>query len=292
MGRELAPLADSLLSTSTLRLVSAGATSVNIRESLSSLARAARPRDFGATTFSDLLRELDTWLLRNRRNEFVYKNRLANKILIGRHSLQTSTMLTEFRAGNSRADAVIVNGRAHAYEIKTELDSDARLQRQLDDYRRVFRRVSLVVHESQIAHYVAWLGKSRVGLLALTARGSLSCIREASDDLDALDIRTMMASLRRDEYTAIIRSGLGWSEEVPNMRHFETCLRLANTMDVEFFHAKFEDKLRARRLAQSLKDPLFEPVRSLCVDLRPSDAEANILKQWLGRGIEECTSRI
>lgn len=34
------------------------------------------------------------------RNEYIYKNALAHKILLGKHSLQTAAMLTEFRVGS------------------------------------------------------------------------------------------------------------------------------------------------------------------------------------------------
>ena len=38
-------------------------------------------------------------LFKNYRNEYIYKNVIANRILLGRHNLNTSHMLTEFRAG-------------------------------------------------------------------------------------------------------------------------------------------------------------------------------------------------
>lgn len=47
-------------------------------------------------------------------------NVIANKILLGKHSLNTSHMLSEFRVGYNKADVVIINGTSSVYEIKSE----------------------------------------------------------------------------------------------------------------------------------------------------------------------------
>ena len=44
------------------------------------------------------------------RNEYVYRSALIRNVLLGRHSLRTASMLTEFRIGSSKADMVILNG--------------------------------------------------------------------------------------------------------------------------------------------------------------------------------------
>lgn len=44
----------------------------------------------------------------------------------------------------ARADVAVVNGALHAYEIKSEKDSLARLRRQVDAYGRAFERATLV----------------------------------------------------------------------------------------------------------------------------------------------------
>ena len=60
---------------------------------------------------------------KNYKCEYVYKNTIVNKILLGRHSLNTSTLISELNVGKSKADIVIFNGTSTVYEIKTELDS-------------------------------------------------------------------------------------------------------------------------------------------------------------------------
>jgi len=70
------------------------------------------------------------------RHEYVYKAALTQKIFLGRHSLQTASMLSEFRVGQCKADLVILNGTSTVYEVKSERDSLDRLERQVAAWTR------------------------------------------------------------------------------------------------------------------------------------------------------------
>lgn len=81
------------------------------------------------------------------RNEYFYKNTLLNKLLLGVHSIKTTTALTEIATAKSKADFVLINGKAVVYEIKTELDNLDRLENQVKDYYKVFDHVAVVTYE-------------------------------------------------------------------------------------------------------------------------------------------------
>ena len=74
-------------------------------------------------TNSELLSEIYKELQSNYRNEYFYKNTLLNKLLLGIHSINTTTALTEIPIAKSKADFILINGKAVVYEIKTELDN-------------------------------------------------------------------------------------------------------------------------------------------------------------------------
>ena len=44
-----------------------------------------------------------------------------NKRLLGIHSVNTTTALTEIPVGRAKPDFILINGKAVVYEIKTEL---------------------------------------------------------------------------------------------------------------------------------------------------------------------------
>lgn len=57
----------------------------------------------------------------------------------------------EFNIGSSRLDYARINGHSYAYEIKTELDSLDKLEKQVTDYSKAFDYVQVVCHPD---HYI------------------------------------------------------------------------------------------------------------------------------------------
>ena len=89
---------------------------------------------------------------------------------MGRHSPRTSTAFTEVPIGDSIADFLIINGKATVYEIKTDLDSLARLDSQLTDYYRAFDHVCVVCGERHLPSLMKRYENTPVGIVAMTDR--------------------------------------------------------------------------------------------------------------------------
>ncbi len=82
----------------------------------------------------ELISEIYSFMSRFYRNEYYYQNTLLNKLLIGKHSVNTTTALTQVPISKSKADFILINGKAVVYEIKTELDNFERLDTQIKVY--------------------------------------------------------------------------------------------------------------------------------------------------------------
>jgi hypothetical protein len=213
-------------------------------------------------TLSEIFEDL-YWLLWNHyRCEYIYKNALVSKILLGRHSLNTSTALTEFRAGKSKADLVIVNGTSSVYEIKTELDSLDRLKGQIASYFRVFDKVYVVTHESHIAKVKREIDPS-VGLLLLTDRYSLKTIREAASNAANVDPSSIFSCLRQNEYCRIVNAEFGYVPDVPNTLIYTECKKLFTTLPPNIAHQRMIEVLRKRTYSPAFQDFLSEVPKSL-----------------------------
>jgi hypothetical protein len=142
-------------------------------------------------------------LVRDYRNEYVYKNLIARQLMLERHVPGEAVLLSEFRAYESLADLVILNGTSTVYEIKSELDNLSRLDKQLDDYLKIFDRVNVVTHHSCAEVFLKRL-PARVGLLGLDADGRFVVLRESLSNLDAISSRAIFYSLRQAEYEAVL----------------------------------------------------------------------------------------
>ena len=149
------------------------------------------------------------------RDEYVYRTALTQKILLGKHSLQTASMLNEFRVGECKADVAILNGTATVYEIKSERDSLVRLQKQIEAYATVFAKVYVVASESHIAA-VQRLVPHEVGIYCLNRRYQISPVQDAVERPECTSALAIFDSIRTQEARLILQSNDVKIPDVPN----------------------------------------------------------------------------
>ena len=131
-----------------------------------------------------LISEVYRFMSKSYRNEYFYQNTLLNKLLLGKHSINTTTALTQIPISKSKADFILINGKAVVYEIKTELDTFERLDTQLRDYFKAFNHVCVVTSDSQYDRAASLLQNTPVGIYALTPQNTISSkLRKELDDL-------------------------------------------------------------------------------------------------------------
>lgn len=100
-------------------------------------------------THGQIFSEIYHSLGEDNRNEYYYMNTLLNKLLVGIHSVHTTTALSQLHIGQHIADFVMLNGEGKVYEIKSDLDNFDRLHDQIQDYFSAFSKVSVLasIHE-------------------------------------------------------------------------------------------------------------------------------------------------
>ena len=157
----------------------------------------------------------DVLKIQGCRDEYVYKTALVRKILLGRHSFQTASMLNEFRVGECKADLVILNGTATVYEVKSERDSLSRLERQLTAYSRVFPRVYVIAAESHVGSILKSVPQE-VGVLGLSSRLQIKTMRQAIDCHERVSPNAIFDSIRTDEARMILQALKISVQSVPN----------------------------------------------------------------------------
>lgn len=138
------------------------------------------------------------------RDEYVYKAAITRRVLLGRHSLRSACMLSEFRIGQCKADLVILNGTATVYEIKSERDSLSRLEKQIAAYRTVFPKCFVVAGENHVDSVANSIPED-VGVLRLSPRQSLSTVREAVERFELVKPDAIFDAIRTDEALELLR---------------------------------------------------------------------------------------
>jgi hypothetical protein len=159
------------------------------------------------------------------RYEYVYKAAITHKLLLGVHSVQSASMLSEFRIGACKADLVILNGTSTVYEVKSERDNLNRLENQISAYRKVFARVNVIAAEEHVCA-VSGCVPSDVGILVLSDRNRISTVREAANRPDSIEPCKVFESLTKEE-SLLILDRLGKPHpQVPNTRFHAEMLKI------------------------------------------------------------------
>jgi hypothetical protein len=224
------------------------------------------PRSEHAVTVGDVFNQAFSVLRRSGfRDEYVYRAAITHNILLGTHSLNTASMLTEFRVGGCKADVAILNGTATVYEIKSERDSLARLANQITNYKKVFAKVYVIAGENHVGD-VLERTSADVGVMCLSRRHSISTVREAMDRPDRVCPTTIFESLRLSEARAILRDLGAPVPNVPNtMVHSTLRASFERLKPEEAHHAMVQTLKRSRDLAS-----LSELIDQLPSSLQPA----------------------
>ena len=228
------------------------------------------------TTVKDVF-EFAFSVLRKRdyRHEYIYKAALFEKVQLGHHSLNTACMINEIRVGKSKADTVLFNGNATAYEIKSERDSLSRLGNQISDYYQVFPLVNVIAGENHIPA-LEHIFPEKMGILTLTRRYTITTVRSASADYSNLDHQKILNCIRISEAKSILTKIGICIPDVPNTRIYDEISLLFDQIDLKLLHMTMVHTLKKSRSLASLGEYLAEiptPLKSVVVSakLRNSD---------------------
>lgn len=197
-----------------------------------------------------------------RRDEYIYRSALTHNVLMGTHSLKTACMLTEFRAGVCKADLVILNGTATAYEIKSERDSLTRLSNQVANYKRVFAKVYVIASEGHISSVLETVPND-VGVMMLGSRYRISTVREAENRPDQICPAAVFDSLRSPEAAAILKRLKIAVPEVPNTQRHTAMRAIFSQLEPEAAHRAMVETLKRTRDLEPLSDLVDKLPRSL-----------------------------
>jgi hypothetical protein len=222
------------------------------------------------------------FLQRSHRAEYVYKNAIANKLLLGRHSMRSASLFTELTAGVSKADIVLVNGTSTVYEIKSEFDSTTRLESQVRSYGEMFDRIYVCSHASHVEKLEAVL-PAHVGIIVLSSRYTLSEKRAATSNKANVKPATIFHSLRKAEYLGILKDKFGALPDAPPSRFTSACHVRFSTLSPHEAHDAMVHALRGRQAQPGIRAFVESVPASLRAAALYADLSAPRREQFLGR---------
>jgi hypothetical protein len=126
------------------------------------------------------------------------------------HSTADTIVLHEFDFIGARADMAVVNGKLHGYEIKSDLDTLARLETQVPAYGSIFDRATIVVatrHLQKVVEIVPdWWGISEATLIRNKVQ--FKAVRGAKNNPDRTPMAIARLMWRKEALMALRTRGL------------------------------------------------------------------------------------
>jgi hypothetical protein len=211
-----------------------------------------------------------THLSQHYRCEYVYKNEIANQLLLARHQHNSATLLRELPSDRSIADIVIVNGNTAAYEIKTELDNFDRLANQAADYLKLYDCLYVVTHEGAIPSLKQRLPEE-VGLFVLNEAMQLEEARPAEVRYDRFDASKAVLTLRQSELVAAYEGMVGKLPVMGTASILSYCHGFYHALSQQEARNVFYEALKSRRPAAHQYQLLLDCEKSMKMSLLGRD---------------------
>lgn len=237
-------------------------------------------------TQEDAFDAIYNFMKRNYRNEYYYKNQLLNNLLIGRHSLNTTSAIRELPISNSIADFILINGKAQVFEIKSGLDSLKRLTGQLQDYYKAFTYVNVIMDEAHLKKVEKAVLNKNVGLYVLTKRNTIKKVREANEYNNFLDHTVIFKILRKKEYEEILLKYFGKLSNADDFHYFRDSLKMFKQLPIEIAQQELTTMLKLRYLNK------YKDNNSLILSFSPALREVIYFSDYREKQIEELNQRL
>lgn len=231
----------------------------------------------------NLLNKIYKYMSEYYRNEYFYQNTLFNKLLLGRHSLNTTVALTQIPIGKAKADFIMINGKAIVYEIKTELDSFDRLKNQIDNYYKGFNSVCVVTCEKNYEKLSKILEGSKIGIYVLTnKKNTLSLRKKIEENNEFLDYETIFKYLRKQEFENIIIKYFKKLPESSPVFYYDVCFELIKTIPIlEFYNSALIELKKRKKINKELFKTIPYELKSLVYFYNPTLKEYMELNKFL-----------
>jgi len=179
------------------------------------------------------------------------------------YGVKDTVAINEFRVGSSIADIVLFNGTSKAFEIKTELDSDQRLDGQLADYTKIFQQCYIVTHETLVDKYLK--EDESIGVIELVENPRSLRMREVrpAQENKQLNPETVIRSIRTNEYKNIVKQYYGELPVMNSFNMFNICTDLIKQIPSEHLSNLFIEKLKKRKSNTNIIHSFYKEIRQI-----------------------------
>lgn len=223
-------------------------------------------------TYMDYIKYVYKVLESKYQNEYILKNSFLNEWLIKEIGHGNSQVFSEFRVGNAIADLVMFNGTSKAFEIKTEMDSPKRLNFQLENYRKAFNEIYLILPHLKVNQY-QYCDKE-IGIITFfpDAKEKFQIHRKSITN-EIVDKDTIMKILHTREYKSMVREHHGLLPAMTSFNQFDVCRELLFDIPNNQLNSYFIKFMKARQRGNALSKRNYREFNQMSLAMKLSPDE-------------------
>ncbi|MDV4116847.1 sce7726 family protein [Elizabethkingia anophelis] len=235
------------------------------------------------TSYLKFLRDTYKILEENYPNEYILKNEFLNKWLKSELGNNDSLVINEFRTGKAIADLAMFNGISKAFEIKTILDKEYRLSNQLQEYKKIFNELYIIIPKIHIHKYISY--DNCIGIISYDSDiKNFELIRKAIRNIE-IDSNTLIESLHTKEYLEIVYNYYNHLPEMTVFTQYEVCKKLLHEIPKYELNTLFLQTIKKRKINNLFFNKINNEFNQICLSLNLSSNEKNKLIEKLKTNI-------
>lgn len=202
---------------------------------------------------------------KNYPNEYIYKNEFINQWLRNELGSTNSVIFSEFRIGKAVADLAMFNGTSKVFEIKTALDKESRLSGQIEEYKKIFNEIYVIIPSTCLEKYITF--EKNIGIISFdSANGSFRMERKANIN-PVPDKRAIMEVLYTAEYKNIVESYYGFLPKMTDFTQFEICYRYISRIPADMLNDLFVSTIKKRDINNLFFNKKNSELNQVCLSL-------------------------
>ena len=227
------------------------------------------------SSYLKFLRNTYHILEKNYPNEYVLKNEFLNKWLKNELGTSNSVIFNEFRIGKAIADLAMFNGISKVFEIKTILDKEYRLSNQIQEYKKIFNEVYIIVPDVLLSKYSNY--DESIGIITFDSNSKNFKIVQKAKRNNKLNPDTLMEILHTKEYIEITEEYYGHLPQMNSFNQFEICKDLILKIPQKDLNDLFLSKMKKRKINNHFFNKVNNEFNQICLSLNLKKEERDNL---------------
>ncbi len=226
-------------------------------------------------SYLNVLRQTYKILEKNYPNEYILKNEFLTQWLKKELGNSDSIIFNELRIGKAIADLAMFNGKSKVFEIKTVLDKEYRLSNQLQEYKKLFNEIYIIVPHELLYKYIEF--DKNIGIITYDSISKNFELIQNSFFNSNIDADVLMEVLHTKEYLGIVKKYYNDIPEMNSFNQFNICKKLIARIPDEELSELFISEMKERKINNLFFNKINSEFNQICLSLNLEKSERDNL---------------